>query len=145
MNIVGEDLLRVLYKFYLPFFVSSDQCKKHCLAKILQKFWQKLLYEDNRNYNFYKFSYKFTFIRFLSFHRNQESNFQQVGRLVTTNRFAFYLQQVALYFKGMSNSIVVYKRIFSNVIPVRIIVPWLEVKIPFKGKQKFSKTIIKFL
>ena len=55
--------------------------KKHCVAKILQGIWDRLLYKNNRNYNFYKFSYKFIFNPFLSLHRNQkqESNFQQVG------------------------------------------------------------------
>ena len=60
---------------------------------ILQKTWERFLYENNCNYNSYKFSYKFTFIPLLYFHRNQkqESNFQQVGGLVTRNSFAFCL------------------------------------------------------
>ena len=55
--------------------------KKHCVAKTLLEIWERFLYENNCNYNFYKFSYKFIFIPFLSLHRNQkqESNFQQVG------------------------------------------------------------------
>ena len=56
---------------------------------------EKILYENNHNnYNSYKFSYKFPFIPFLSFHRNQkqrESTFQKVGGLVTRNSFAFCL------------------------------------------------------
>ena len=61
---------------------------------------------------------------FLTFHRNQkqESNSQQVGGLVTRNSFVFLV--IALYFKGIPNSIDFYKRIFLHVIPVRIIVPW---------------------
>ena len=64
-------------------------------------------------------SYKFTFVLFLSYHTNQkqESNFQQVGGLVTRNSFVFCLQRIALYFKAMPNSIDVYKRIFLHVIP----------------------------
>ena len=65
---------------------------------------------------------------FLSFHRNQkqESNVQQVSGLVTRDSFAFCLWRVALYFKGMPNSIDFYKSISLHVIPVRIIVPCFE-------------------
>ena len=55
--------------------------------------------------------------------QKQETNFQQVGGLVMRNSFAFCLQRVALYFKGMLNSIDFYKRILLHVIPVHIIVP----------------------
>ena len=70
---------------------------------------------------------------FLSLHKNQkqESNFQQVDGVVTRNSFAFCLWQVALYFKGMPNSIDFYKRILLHVIPVRIIVPWFNRTFPF--------------
>ena len=53
-------------------------------------------------------------------------NFQQVGGLVTRNRFDFCLQRVALYFKGTPNSMEFYKRISSHVTPVRIIISWLD-------------------
>ena len=98
---------------------------KHCVVKILQGIWERFLYENNRNYNSYKFSYKFTFIPCLSFHRNQKqaSNFQQVGDLVTRNISVFCLQWVVLYFKGMTNSIDFYKRISLHVIPIRIKFP----------------------
>ena len=33
--------------------------KRHCVAKISQGIWERFLYENNRNYNFYKFIYKF--------------------------------------------------------------------------------------
>ena len=47
----------------------------------------------NRNYNSYRFSYKFAFFLFLSFFTNQkqEPGFQQVGRLVTRNISIFCL------------------------------------------------------
>ena len=69
--------------------------KKHCVAKILQETWERFLYENNCNYTSYKFSYNFTFIPLLYFHRNQkqESNFQQVGGLVTRNSFAFFYRE----------------------------------------------------
>ena len=76
------------------------------------------------NYNCCKFSYKYTCIPFLSFHRNK--NFQQFGGLVKGIILVFYLQRVTPYFKGVPNSIDFLKKIFSHVIPVRIIVPWFE-------------------
>ena len=83
------------------------------------------LHENNRNYNSYRFDYKFVFILFLPFLTNQkqESGFQQVGGLVTRNISAFSAQRVALYFKAIPNSIDFYKGIFLHVVPVRIIVP----------------------
>ena len=67
--------------------------KKHCATKILQGIGERFLYESNYNYNSYKFTYKFTFIPLLYFHRTQkqESNFLQVGDWVTRNSFAFRL------------------------------------------------------
>ena len=62
-----------------------------------------------------------SFFSFLT-NQKQESDFQQVGGLVT-EIFVFCLQRVALYFKAMLNSIDFYKGIFLHVIPVRIIVP----------------------
>ena len=54
---------------------------------VLLVIWETFLHENNRNYNSYKFSYKFAFI--LSFYfltsQKQESRFQQVGSLVTGN------------------------------------------------------------
>ena len=69
-------------------------------------------------------NYKFPFIPFLFFRRNQtqESNFQQVGDMVTINISVFYLQRVALYCKVMPNSIDFYQRIFLHVIPAGIII-----------------------
>ena len=88
--------------------------KKPSVAKILWRIWERFLYENNPNYNSYKFSDKFTFIPVLSFSRSQkqEPNFQQVGDLVTRNIFVFCLKRVALYFKGMPNSIDFYKEGF---------------------------------
>ena len=55
--------------------------------------------------------------------KNKNQIFEQFGGLVTRNTFAFCLQPVGLYFKGMPNSIDFYKKIFLHVIPARIIVP----------------------
>ena len=81
--------------------------------------------ENNRNYDLNSFSCKFAFILFLSFLTNQkqESDFQQIGGLVTRDISVFCLQRVVLYFKVMPNSIDFYKGIFLHFIPVRIIVP----------------------
>ena len=67
--------------------------KKHCVTKVLLEILEMFLHENNRNYNSYRFSYKFTFMLFLSFLTNQkqESDFQQVGGLVTRNISVFCL------------------------------------------------------
>ena len=93
-NVLMVGVLQVVLFTILCF---KGSVKKHCIAKILQGIWERFLYENNRNYNFYKFSYKFTFIPFLSFHRNQkqESDFQQIGGLVTRNSFAFGCRESA--------------------------------------------------
>ena len=67
--------------------------KKRCVAKDLLAIWEIFLHENNRNYDSYRFSYKFTFILFLSFLANQkqESGFQQVGGLVTRNISVFFV------------------------------------------------------
>ena len=74
--------------------------KKHFLAKNLHRIQERFFYENNRNYNSGKYSYKFGFITFWSFrgNQNQESNFQQFGGLVMKNICFF------IYSKVMSNS-----------------------------------------
>ena len=134
VHIVGEDLFNYcthswrgfagavlqVVSFTVLYFKWS--VKKHCVAKILQGIWKIFLYENNCNYNSYKFSYKSTLISFFSFRRNQkqESNIYQDGDLVTRN---IYLFCFTIYFKGIPNSKDFYKRIFLHVIPARIIVP----------------------
>ena len=51
------------------------------------------LHENNRNYNFYRFSDKFAFLLFLSFitSQKQESGFQQVNGMVTRTISVFFL------------------------------------------------------
>ena len=126
MHIVGEDLLRAFYKFFMfTVFCFKWSVKKHCVAKILQGIWRRFLYENNRNFNSYKSSHKFNFISFLSFHKNQkqESNFQQVGGLVTSNILLFVDSESRYTSKVCRDSIDFYEIIFLNVIPLRIIVP----------------------
>ena len=80
----AEGLLQVVLFTGLCFKWSV---KKHCIAKNLQRIWETFTYENNRNYNSHKFSYKFAFIIFSAFRRNQKqgSNFQQVDGLITRN------------------------------------------------------------
>ena len=67
--------------------------KKHCAAKVLLAISEIFLHENNRNYNSYRFNYKFAFILCLPFFANQkqESSFQQVGDLVKRNISVFFL------------------------------------------------------
>ena len=91
-------------------------------SKGFTSIWETFLDKNNRNYDSYKFSYKFAFILFLSFLTNQKQGYglQQVGGLVMRNISVFCW--VALYFKAIPNSIDFYKGVFLHVIPVRIIV-----------------------
>ena len=63
--------------------------EKTLCRKVLQGVLERFLYDNNRNYN----SYKFDVIPVLSFRSNQkqESDFQQDGDLVTRNISAFCL------------------------------------------------------
>ena len=92
---------------------------------------ETFLWEKNCKYDFFKFSYTFSFLPAFYFRKNQkpESNFQQVGSLVIKKHFCIFLHivfiqicfhWVTFHFKGMSNSINVYKGTFLHVIPVCI-------------------------
>ena len=54
---------------------------KSCVAKVLVAVWEIFWRENNRNYNSDRFSYKFTFILFLSFltNQNQEASWWSVN------------------------------------------------------------------
>ena len=71
-HMVSEDLLRALKVAFFTVLCFKWSVKKHCVAKISQGIWERFLYENNRNYNSYKSSYKFAFIPCLSFRRNQK-------------------------------------------------------------------------
>ena len=86
VHIVVEDLMRAFYKlFCLLFWVSSDQWKTVCSKDFKRNLREIFMIIMVASYNSYKFNYRFAFIPFLSFRRNQkqESNFQQVGDLLT--------------------------------------------------------------
>ena len=84
VRIVEVGLLTVLY--------FKWSVKKH-FKKILQGILEINLFENNHKSNFYKFSYNFAYMSVLSFRRNQkqESNFQQVGDVVTRNSSVYCL------------------------------------------------------
>ena len=126
--LAGEDLLRCVVQvvlFTVLWFKWS--VKKLCVTKVLLEVWEIFLRENNRNYNSYRFSCKFTFILCLSFLTNQkqESGFQEVACLVTRNISFFCLQRVLFYFKAIQNSTDFSKGIFLHAIPVCIIVSCL--------------------
>ena len=73
--------------FTVLYFKQS--AKKHRLAKIFQGIWESYLLENNRNYNFYRFSVKFYLIPIFPFRINQkrESYFRQVCGLAMKHIF----------------------------------------------------------
>ena len=92
VHIVGKICLgRSKICFFSTVLRLEWSVKKHYVTKISQGIRERFLYGNNRNYNSYKFSYKFAFTSSLSFRRNQkqESNFEQVGDLVTRNISGF--------------------------------------------------------
>ena len=65
MPIVGEHFLRAFYRlFNLQICDSNDQWKTSVLAKVLVPIRGIFLHENNRHYDSWRFSYKFTFIVF---------------------------------------------------------------------------------
>ena len=98
----AEGVLQVVLFIVLWFKWSI---KKHCVAKVLPAIWEIFWYENYRNYNFYRFSYKLAFILLLSFLtlQKQESGFEQIGGAVTRNIYFFCLKRVTLYVKAMLN------------------------------------------
>ena len=96
--IVRENLLKAFYRlFYLQFYDSSENVKALC-SKGFSSNLTYVLHENNRNYNSYRFSSKFTFILFLFFLANQkqESRFQQVGGLIARNICFLFIASRAL-------------------------------------------------
>ena len=141
MDIVGKDLLRAFCKlFYLRFVFQVNSEKTLCskdFTRNLRDFYAKIIAA------IIPANVVTSFLSSLFFQRNQkqEWNFQQVGGLLRRNSFAFCLWQVILYLKGVLNSMNFYKRIFLHVIPVRIIVPWLNLKTRFVW-EKEKHTIV---
>ena len=95
----GRSTRCFIYGFALQMISEKTLC-----SKVFTRCLWGIFYENNHNYNSYKSSYKFTYISFSSFCRNQkqESSFKQVGFLVTRNISTFGLREVALYFSDFN-------------------------------------------
>ena len=93
VSIVREDLLRVFTGYFVYGFVFEVISEKSLCSKDFTKVLREILYENNHKSSSYKFRDKSAYIPALSFRRNQnqESNFQQVGDLVTRNISLFRL------------------------------------------------------
>ena len=93
VSMADEDILWTFYRlFYLQFCNSSDKWKSKFIAKVLLAIWVMFLHENSRNYNSYRFSQKICFYPLFVFkNQKQESDFQQVGGLVTGNISVFCL------------------------------------------------------
>ena len=116
----------VSYKLlYLQLFYSSDQ-RKNTSNYFAGNLRVTFIWKINQNYNSNRVINKFAFILLLSFltDQKQDSDFQQVGGLLTRNITDLCLERVLFYFKAMPNSADFYKWVFLHVIPIRIIVPW---------------------
>ena len=127
LQLMCTKLSRIFWGRYLSYFVYGVVfqviSQKTLCSKDFGKNLRGFLYENNRNYNSFKFIYKFIFICFSSFRRNerQESNFWQVSGLVTRNISVLFKRNRALL-----QSYAEFKRILIHVIPARIIVPWYD-------------------
>ena len=119
--IVREDLLKAFCRLFYLQFVLQVISEKTLYSKGFTSNLRDIFPWNNRNYDSYRFSYKFGFIPFFSFLPNlkQESESQQVAGLVTRNIYVFlFIASCALPQRDF------YKGILLHVIPVRIIVPW---------------------
>ena len=91
MYIISDDLLWDFYKFFwLQSCVQVISEKTYC-SKILFAIWKACLYQNDLNRNSYRTGNEPRIIPSFSFIQNQkqESNFQQVGGLVTRLTFQF--------------------------------------------------------
>ena len=66
--------------------------KEHCVPKIFCAIWETFLYENNCNFNYYRFSYKLALIHFffLRMKQKRKSIFEEVDALVTKNFLTRY-------------------------------------------------------
>ena len=106
---------------FLYSFVFQVISEKALCSKDLTRNLREFLYENNRNYSSYKFSYKFAFCPLLE--TKTRIKFSASWWSSNEKYFCFLSVASVLYFKGMSNLIDFYKRIFLHVIPSHIMVP----------------------
>ena len=84
----AEDAPEIVLFTVLRFQLTIEKTLRN---KVFARYLRNLLYKNNWNYNSCKFGYKFAFVIFLFFPRNQkeDSNFLQVSCLVIKTFFAF--------------------------------------------------------
>ena len=90
--------MTTLVNFFLWTLRFEWSVKKPCVAKVLLAISEIFLHENNRDYNSYRFNYKFALIIFLFLLTNQrqKSGFQQIDGLVTKNIWFLFLASRAL-------------------------------------------------
>ena len=90
--------MTTLVNFFLWTLRFEWSVKKPCVAKVLLAIWEIFLHENNRDYNSYRFNYKFALIIFLFLLTNQrqKSGFQQIDGLVTKNIWFLFIASRAL-------------------------------------------------
>ena len=92
--------------------------REKTLGNVLLAIWELFLHENNQIYNSYRFIDKFAFILLLSFltDQKQDSDFQQVGGLLTRNITDLCLERVLFYFKAMPISADFFKGYKQKII-----------------------------
>ena len=99
--------------------------KKHCVAKILQGIKERFLYENNRNYNSYSFSYKFALIPVIVFLEKAKTRAKTWTSCWSGNKKYFcclFTANRALLLNYIEFNRLLLKYFF-HVIPTRFIVP----------------------
>ena len=131
MSVNGEELMRAFYKlFYLRFWWFKGSELKRCVSKVLLEIWDIFLHENNRNYNCYRFSYKFVFLIFLSFLRNPKTSIKISASWWSCNAKHFCSLFIASHALLQSYAEDFYKGIFLHVIPVHFIVQYRDSQRP---------------
>ena len=132
----SEGILRVVLFIVLRLNWSVQ---KHCVAKVLLAIWEIFLHENSQNHNSYRFSYRFTFILFLSFLTNQKIRVLACWRSGNKKYFCFLFIARHTLFQSHAEFNRLYKRIFSNVISVHIIVLCFRLKNLLRIRPKSTK------
>ena len=102
--------------------------KKHCLGQVLLATWEIFLHEKSRDSNSYRFSHKFFFYLLFIFSYKPITRIGVSASWWSGNEkyfcFLFIASRALLQSHAEFNRL--YKIIFLDVIPVRIIVSWLD-------------------
>ena len=131
VQIVGKNLLRVVYKFFTVLCVKRSVKKTLCSKDFYKQFERHFYIKINTTMiptNLVKILLLFLFGPFIET-KKQESNFQQVSV------FCFLFVARCALLQDMPNGIDFYKRIFLNVIPPCIIVSCYTLLLDFDNNQ----------